>query len=86
MATSPQLDQSESLEEEEAPAGESPLSQYIPRELMNKLETARTSSAMVGERRVVTMLFCDVKGSTSAAEQLDPEEWSEIRGLPAIPP
>jgi len=33
---------------------------------------------MVGERRVVTMLFCDVKGSTSAAEQMDPEEWGEI--------
>jgi class 3 adenylate cyclase/tetratricopeptide (TPR) repeat protein len=33
---------------------------------------------MVGERRVVTMMFCDVKGSTAAAEQLDPEEWSEI--------
>jgi class 3 adenylate cyclase/tetratricopeptide (TPR) repeat protein len=33
---------------------------------------------MVGERRIVTMLFCDVKGSTAAAEQLDPEDWSEI--------
>jgi class 3 adenylate cyclase len=33
---------------------------------------------MVGERRVVTMLFCDVIGSTAAAERLDPEEWTEI--------
>jgi class 3 adenylate cyclase/tetratricopeptide (TPR) repeat protein len=33
---------------------------------------------MAGERRIVTMLFCDVKGSTAAAEQLDPEEWAEI--------
>ena len=32
---------------------------------------------MQDERRVVTMLFCDVKGST-AAEQLDPEEWTDI--------
>ena len=31
-----------------------------------------------GERRVVTILFCDVKGSTSLAESLDPEEWAEI--------
>jgi class 3 adenylate cyclase/tetratricopeptide (TPR) repeat protein len=31
-----------------------------------------------GERRVVTILFCDVKGSTGLAEQLDPEEWAEI--------
>ncbi len=54
------------------------LDQYIPKELLEKLETARASGDMVGERRVVTMLFCDVKGSTHAAEQLDPEEWSEI--------
>jgi class 3 adenylate cyclase len=33
---------------------------------------------MVGERRIVSMMFCDVKGSTAAADQLDPEEWSEI--------
>ena len=33
---------------------------------------------MEGERRVVTMLFCDVKGSTAAASQLDPEDWAEI--------
>ena len=29
-----------------------------------------------GERRVVTILFCDVKGSTTMAEKLDPEEWA----------
>ena len=33
---------------------------------------------MQGERRVVTMLFCDVQGSTAAAEKLDPEDWAEI--------
>ncbi|MCO6450077.1 MAG: AAA family ATPase [Caldilineales bacterium] len=31
-----------------------------------------------GERRVVTILFCDVKGSTASAERFDPEEWAEI--------
>lgn len=30
------------------------------------------------ERRVVTILFCDVKGSTALAGHLDPEEWAEI--------
>ena len=30
------------------------------------------------ERRMVTILFCDVKGSTAMAEQLDPEEVMEI--------
>ena len=33
---------------------------------------------MVGERRVITMLFCDVKGSTAAAEKVDPEIWTDI--------
>lgn len=61
-----------------SPPTDSPLTQYIPRGLMRKLEAARSSGDMVGERRIVTMLFCDVKGSTAAAEQLDPEEWSEI--------
>jgi class 3 adenylate cyclase/tetratricopeptide (TPR) repeat protein len=31
-----------------------------------------------GERRIVTMLFCDVVGSTAMAERLDPEAWAEI--------
>ena len=30
------------------------------------------------ERRVVTALFCDVVGSTSIAEAMDPEDWSGI--------
>ncbi|MGB3715893.1 MAG: adenylate/guanylate cyclase domain-containing protein [Candidatus Promineifilaceae bacterium] len=54
------------------------LEQFVPNELMAKLEAARTSGTMVGERRVVTILFCDVKGSTEAAEKLDPEDWTEI--------
>ena len=54
------------------------LDQFIPQELAAKLEAVRDGGAMVGERRVVTMLFCDVKGSTAAAEQLDPEEWTDI--------
>lgn len=30
------------------------------------------------ERRVVTALFCDVVGSTSLAETMDPEDWADI--------
>jgi class 3 adenylate cyclase/tetratricopeptide (TPR) repeat protein len=51
---------------------------YLPHELVSKLETLRATGSMSGERRIITMLFCDVKGSTAAAEQLDPEEWTEI--------
>ncbi len=31
-----------------------------------------------GERRVVTALFCDVVGSTTLAEDMDPEDWGEL--------
>jgi len=43
-----------------------------------KIEAARVGRSMDGERRIVTMLFCDVVGSTAIAERLDPEEWTEI--------
>ena len=32
---------------------------------------------VVGERRHLTVLFCDLVGSTAIAAQLDPEEWRE---------
>src|SRR5215216_4185727 len=64
----------ESKVQEKTPA----LDKFIPRELMTKFEAARAQDAMMGERRVITMLFCDVKGSTAAAEKVDPEVWSEI--------
>lgn len=54
------------------------LDKFIPRELLSKLGAARAHDAMVGERRVITMLFCDVKGSTAAAEKVDPEVWTDI--------
>ena len=54
------------------------LEPYLPKGMLAKLEAARVGRSMEGERRVVTMLFCDVKGSTAMAETLDPEEWAEI--------
>jgi class 3 adenylate cyclase/tetratricopeptide (TPR) repeat protein len=50
----------------------------IPEEFAAKLKAARSARTMQGERRVVTILFCDVTGSTAMAERLDPEEWAEI--------
>ncbi len=32
---------------------------------------------LTGERRHLTVLFCDLVGSTEIAAQLDPEEWRE---------
>lgn len=54
------------------------LSRLMPRELLAKMEAARAGRAMEGERRIVTILFCDVQGSTAMAEDLDPEDWAEI--------
>ncbi len=31
-----------------------------------------------GQRRVITILFCDVAGSTAMAERIDPEDWAEV--------
>src|SRR6266550_8137758 len=40
--------------------------------------SARGTDEPSSERRVVTMLFCDVRGSTAMAETLDPEEWTDV--------
>ena len=66
--------------EDESGGGKSQfkLYRYLPQELITKLESARSRNSMVGERRVITMLFCDVKGSTAAAEKVDPEIWTDV--------
>ena len=38
------------------------------------------ASAPTGERRHLTVLFCDLVGSTEIASHLDPEQWREIVG------
>ena len=66
------------------PSGQDPvalapdLRQYIPRELKSRVDAAQANGGMVGERRIVTMLFCDIKGSTAMAGHLDPEEWADV--------
>jgi class 3 adenylate cyclase/tetratricopeptide (TPR) repeat protein len=67
-----------SVETGEAKSTDFNLNRYLPQELLTKFESARARNSMVGERRVITMLFCDVKGSTAAAEKVDPEIWTDI--------
>jgi len=69
-----------SLAEDQLPKKEpdSILERLIPSGLAAKLNAATQGKGMVGERRIVTILFCDVQGSTSASQNLDPEEWAEI--------
>ena len=52
------------------------LKRLVPQEFAERLLAARGKVSR--ERRVVTILFSDVKGSTQMAENLDPEEVMEI--------
>jgi class 3 adenylate cyclase/tetratricopeptide (TPR) repeat protein len=52
------------------------LQRLVPREYAERLLATR--GQVTAERRMVTILFSDVKGSTALAEDLDPEEVLEI--------
>jgi class 3 adenylate cyclase len=47
-----------------------------PKHLADRILTSR--AALEGERKQVTVLFADVKGSMDLAEQMDPEDFSQI--------
>ena len=49
---------------------------YTPKHLAERILQSR--SALEGERKQVTVLFADVKGSMDLAAQLDPEECHRI--------
>ena len=49
---------------------------YTPKHLADKILASK--SALEGERKQVTVLFADVKGSMELAESVDPEEWHRI--------
>ena len=49
---------------------------YTPRHLSERILTSR--SALQGERKRVTVLFADVKGSTEMAEAVGDEQWHQI--------
>jgi class 3 adenylate cyclase/tetratricopeptide (TPR) repeat protein len=53
-----------------------PRQPYTPRHLADKVFRAR--AAMQGERKRVTVLFADIKGSTKLAEQAGAEAWHGI--------
>src|SRR5205823_300082 len=49
---------------------------YTPKHLAEKI--LQSKSALEGERKQVTVLFADVKGSMDLGEKVDPEEWYRI--------
>ena len=52
------------------------LPSLIPAELAQKILDSK--GAVVGARKLVTVLFCDLVGSTAIAEKLDPEEYRDL--------
>jgi class 3 adenylate cyclase/tetratricopeptide (TPR) repeat protein len=49
---------------------------YTPQHLAERI--LRSKSALEGERKQVTVLFADVKGSMELSDQVDPEAWHGI--------
>jgi class 3 adenylate cyclase/tetratricopeptide (TPR) repeat protein len=60
----------------DSPAPERDPRDYTPNHLAEKI--LQSKSVLEGERKQVTVLFADVKGSLELAEQLDAEEWHRI--------
>lgn len=61
------------------PSGNDGLSRFahaMPAGMAEKISA--TAGSLRGERKVVTVLFCDLAGSTAVAERLDPEEYREL--------
>ena len=57
-------------------AGQDAPNTYTPRHLAEKILTSR--AALEGERKHVTVLFCDIVGSTALAERLGEEPMHEL--------
>lgn len=53
-----------------------PANSYTPKHLADKILNNR--SALEGEKKQVTVLFADVKGSQDLAEELGAEDWHEV--------
>ena len=65
-----------STEKANTAVSQRPVADYTPKHLAEKILSSR--SALEGERKHVTVLFADVKGSMGLAGQLDPEIWHQI--------
>ena len=71
-----QAGSAEALQQQSAAAFAEAVQRLIPKEFAERLRAAH--GQVTRERRFVTILFSDVKGSTAMAESLDPEEVMDI--------
>jgi adenylate cyclase len=49
-------------------------SRYAPEEIVRAVAASGQETALSGDRREVTVMFCDLRGFTAAAEKLEPEQ------------
>jgi adenylate cyclase len=47
---------------------------YAPEEIVRAVAASGQETALSGDRREVTVMFCDLRGFTAAAEKLEPEQ------------
>ena len=66
----------EARQQEASAAFQQAAQKLMPRELADRLMASR--GQVSSERRQVTILFCDIKGSTAMAGNLDPEDMLEV--------
>lgn len=60
----------------ESPPSAPSLENYIPQHLASRIRSSKTT--MEGERKIITFLFADIKGSMDILESLDPEESKKL--------
>jgi len=62
----------------DASSGEGRGQDTAPRSDAAPVQTGAPAAEVSGERRYLTVMFCDLVGSTSISAQLDAEEWRDL--------
>ncbi len=61
------------LEEKQRSQARETLSHFVPTQIVSQLMEDEAAQILQGQRRIVSCLFCDLRGFTAASEQLSPE-------------
>src|SRR5262245_10527414 len=64
--------------QEQDTRSDEPLTAAVPEAGIAALQPSRSASHAEAERRQLTVMFCDLVGSTALSEQLDPEDLREV--------
>ncbi len=61
------------LEERQQSQARETLSHFVPTQIVSQLMEDEAAQILQGQRRIVSCLFCDLRGFTAASERLSPE-------------